>query len=154
MNTSTHRSAQAENTDEGTETKRNETATGIPDFLTVLSDSLTIGSEVRGRGDVVTVDSKLIASTIDKNGKTWLSDLSPEAQERRWGKQMLIPGDHADELRSADLEAERAAEAIRQRDRDRDGRTLLQSIWEQERAEAAQPKRMRSVTTSGSPTVN
>lgn len=125
----------------------------LPERLTVLAAGLTFNGNVYSRYDIIELDSRAIGSTVDANGGSWLSDLSTEAQERRWGRQMLAVGDRSAELRAADREALEAKEAQRQRERDRSGMSLLEQIWREENEQAAQPLRSHSTTTSRSRTM-
>lgn len=120
----------------------------VPDVITVVEGHITFNGEIFGRGDCIRLDSRAIASTIDRAGDSWLFHLSEAAQVRRHGRLMVVPGDHSAEIREADQEALEASEAQRQADRDRDGRSLLEQIWREEQGLASRPKVMRSVTTS------
>lgn len=44
------------------------------------------------RGQEVWIDDTIRATTLDRNGNTWLDDLSIEAQYRRWGRQYIAYG--------------------------------------------------------------
>lgn len=148
----THRN-QAENASEGTSETRRPTRDQIPDCVTALGP-ITLAGIVRSRAEVVELDSRTVAATIDLAGRTFLEDLSPEAQERRWGKQMLMSGNHAETLRRADLEAQKDAEEVREAARERDGRNALADAWREEQEAASKPRVYRSTTTSRSGPVN
>lgn len=55
------------------------------DFIHAVDD-LTAFSFVWPRGSTIELTAERIASTVNRLGQSWLSDLSEEAQLRRWGR--------------------------------------------------------------------
>lgn len=70
------------------------------DRLTLLSALTLPTSDLSGdvfpRGFVVTVTSDLIERTKDRNGASWLDDLSDEAQIARWQEVKIVLGDQSE----------------------------------------------------------
>lgn len=120
----------------------------VPDAVTVIADSITFNGAVHGRGSVIQLDTRTIAATVDREGKTFLSDLSEASQIKRWNRIMLAEGDCADELREADRMEREAAHKAQERARERDGTNVLRELWLEEKEAARKPRRMRSTTTS------
>jgi hypothetical protein len=56
-------------------------------------DAVTAWGAVWPRGSVITLTADQIAATVNRHGQSWLSDLSEEAQLRRWGRVRLGVGD-------------------------------------------------------------
>ncbi len=77
--------------------------------LHVLETGITVFGRVWYSGQELTIpiDGEAYKSTFDRNGDSWLTDISPSAQIKRWGKQRFGVGPwpyapHDDEIAAED----------------------------------------------------
>ena len=120
--------------------------------ITVLRDGLTLGNQVRNRGDVVRVTDELIESLTDRKGGSILNLVEDErAQVEMMGERFLVPGDVSQHIVRSDVAARGAAERKRQADaasrRSDDAMEALRSHWAEEDRAARTRLRTRSTTT-------
>lgn len=84
-------------------------------FTLLASMTLPTGgfsAEVYHRGRVFTVTENLIERTRDRHGKTWLSDISDEAQIQRWGKVLIAEGDQSADVLWWNAEGDEASRSL------------------------------------------
>ena len=124
--------------------------TDLPKAITIVADSLTIATNVFGRGDVVEVTDDLLEATTDRDGKTFLAMADDEREQVRvYGRRMFLPGDHGAAIRAHDAKAAAAREALRKAQADRNGLAALRDVYAEEEALRAAPYSSRSKTTAG-----
>lgn len=130
----------SERSEVGNPTSVTEYPRGVPDCITILAGSLTFNGSVHGRGDRIQLTGKVIASTVDRSGHSFLSDLSDEAQITRWGRVMLAPGDCSEELARIDRDAASALETVKAKLYEDSGLQSLRDAWAEEAQQIAGPR--------------
>lgn len=99
------------------------TAAVAGDVLTLTASmSLALtpeGGRVYPRGTVLTVSDDWITASRDRNGDSYLDDLSPEAQTARWGSVKFVLGDQREAVQWWNGGDEASLSLARQFDRDR-----------------------------------
>lgn len=138
---------EARQRDAGTDKVPDTRAEKIPDCITILADGLTLAGMVRLRGETITITPELVKQASDRDGNTVLT-LDAEAQIRRFGRQMLEPGNHAAEVKAED-DARRAAEVQARARAEDPGMQGLRDVWAEEAAAEARSKLRWKSTNSG-----